>query len=302
MSLRAFKKSRFLFLMLVVLVTGGWLIFGRSGIKKLDHPEYLSFTGSYVISVPKDMAVDAHAIVDMQLVYSGSITGKTLDEVYDSSNIGIQPIAPLKDAHSADSFKKYVNETFVPEAKQKLSSDVVVKFDKQRGWDVASVSVKKDGKPYRFIYLKNGKHPVAIVSKEQTESFKKIEQSITDVEKTDLKNEAEKLKQATQTIAQQIRDKKAKELYAAAAPELKSKNTEDQIAKLLAAEEVYSQGTVIINGGSYNSGEFGAVIYFVPLNTDFKPASGAMYFKKIDNQWKLKGMQLPNPIANQVKS
>lgn len=270
---------------------------GRSDTKKLDYPEYLSFSGNYVFSVPKDMAVDAHAIQGIQIVFSGKIAGKTIDEVYADNNISLQPAAFLKDK-KGDSFKKYVNETLVPETKQKLSADVTSTFTKSEGWDIARLTAKKDGKPLRFIYLKSGLHPVSIVSKEETDAFKKIEQSITDVEKTDLKKEADPLKQAAQTTAQNIKDKKAKELYAAAAPELRSKNTEDQITKLLATEEVYSQGSAIINGGSYSSGKFGVVIYFIPLNTDFKSASGALYFQKIDGQWKLTGMQLPNPLSN----
>src|SRR3989338_10048447 len=231
------SRSRLAVLLLVLLLIGGWMLFRPEPIRKIDHPEYLTFSGQYVFSEPK----------------------------------------------------------------QKLSPEVTATFEKSNGWDVAKVTVKKDGQPLRFIYIKNSLHPVSIVSKEETEAFKKIEQSVTDVERTDLKNEAEKLKQAAQTTAQQIKDKKAKELYASAAPQLKTKNSEAQITDLLAAEEVYSQGMIIINGGSYSSGEFGVVIYFIPLNKDFKPASGALYFKKVDRQWKLSGLQLPNPLSNKIE-
>ena len=298
MNLRAFKKPWFLFFLLVVLVAGGWLIFGRSGIKKIEHPEYLSFQGDYVFSVPKDMAVDAHAIQGLQIVHSGSLVGKTIDEVYADNNISLQPATFVKNK-KGEEFKKYVNETLVPETKQKLSADVIVAFTESEGFEVATLTAKKDGKPVRFIYLKNSLHPVSIVSKEETEAFKKITTTVTDVEKTDLKKDAALLKEVTKKAAQQLRDKKAEELYSQAGQELQSKNTQDQISKLLAAEEVYSQGDITINGGSYSGGEFGAVIYFIPLNTDFTPASGVLYFKKIDNQWKLTGMQLPNPAVNQ---
>lgn len=274
---------------------------GRFDTKKLDHPEYLSFTGNYVFSAPKDMAVDAHAIQGLQIVFTGKIAGKTLNDIYANNNISLQPVDFLRDKKGND-FKKYINETVVPEQKNQLSSDVMASFSKSDGWDIAKLTIKKDGQPLRFIYIKNGLHPVSIVSKQETGPFIKIEQSVTDVEKTDLKKEAGPLKQAAQSVAQQIKDKKAHDLYTSATPELRSKNTEDQITKLLATEEVYSQGLVTINGGSYSYGEFGVVIYFVPLNTDFKPASGALYFQKLDGQWKLKGMQLPNPLANRVKS
>ncbi|HLA49215.1 MAG TPA: hypothetical protein VJY84_01575 [Candidatus Saccharimonadales bacterium] len=294
------SRPRLAILLVVLLLIGGWMLFRPEPIRKIDHPEYLTFSGQYVFSVPKDKAVDAHAIQGLQIVHSGKIAGKTIDEVYADNNISLQPVEFLKDKKAND-FKKYINETLVPEQKQKLSPDVTATFEKSNGWDVAKVTVKKDGQPLRFIYIKNSLHPVSIVSKEETEAFKKIEQSVTDVERTDLKNEAEKLKQAAQTTAQQIKDKKAKELYASAALELKTKNSEAQITDLLAAEEVYSQGMIIINGGSYSSGEFGVVIYFIPLNKDFKPASGALYFKKVDRQWKLSGLQLPNPLSNKIE-
>lgn len=299
---RAFKKPWFLFFILIVLIVSGGIYWhSANSVRKLDHPEYLSFVGKYVFSVPKNYVVDEQSIQGIQLVYSGTIANKTIDQVYADNNISLQPVTFLKDK-KGNSFKKYINETLVPEQKLKLSSDVAATFTKAEGWDVAKITVKKDGKPLRFIYIKNGLHPVSIVSKEETDPFKKIEQSVTDVEKTDLSSDGEALKQAAQNVAQQIRDKKAHDLYISAASELKAINTEDQITKLLAAEEVYSQGLITINGGSYSSGEFGTVIYFVPLNTDFKPASGALYFKKIDNQWKLKAMQLPVPTATQVKS
>ena len=96
MSLRAFKRPWFLFLLLVVLIAGGWLLFGRTDIKKIEHPEYLSFQGDYVFSVPKDMAVDTHAIQGLQIVHSGSLVGKTIDEVYADNNISLQPVDFLK--------------------------------------------------------------------------------------------------------------------------------------------------------------------------------------------------------------
>ena len=236
----------------------------------------------------------------MQLIVSKTFSAKELSQVYEANHIAIQPIAPLKDDHKASSFKKYVNETFVPDAKKTLASDASASFAKEYGWDVARVTVKKDGKPYRFVFLKNGLHPMAVISKEETAAFKKIESSITDVEKTDLKKESAPLKTAIQKTSQLIRDKNAAELYKQSAKDLRDKNTQDQISKLLVTEEVYSQGTITINGGSYDDGSFAAVVNFAPLNKDFKPASGVLYLKKVSGQWKLTGMQLPNPLSNKA--
>ncbi|MEK7096103.1 MAG: hypothetical protein AAB896_02325 [Patescibacteria group bacterium] len=299
--MRVPKKPWLLILLATALIGGGWLIFGRDNIKKLDHPEYLTFSGSYVFSVPKDYAVDEQSIVGMQLVSKISAVGKTIEQVYEDNSITLQPITLLRDSKS-DTFKKYVNETFIPGAKKVLSEDVSTTFTKVDGWDVARVTVKKDGQQVRFIYLKNGLHPVAVISKEETAALKTIEQSVTDVEKTDLKNEIAPLKKAVQNTAQLLRDKNAAELYKQAAPEFRSKNTQDDISKLLAVEEVFTQGSEVINGGSYANNEFGAVINFTPLNKDFKPAQGALYYQRINGQWKLKAMQLPNPAVYKIQS
>lgn len=302
MALRLSRRPYFIILgLILVAILAGWLFFGKSdSIKKLEHPEYLSFTGSYVFSVPKDYVVDEQSIVGFQLVYKEVVAGKTLDQVYADNNISLQPITLLKDQEPG-TFKGYVNNTFVPGAKKILSEDVSTTFAEVDGWDVARITAKKDGQQIRFIYLKNGQHPVAIISKEETAAFKTIEQSVTDVEKTDLKNEVAPLKKAVENTAQLLRDKNATQLYEQAAPDFRSKNTQDELTKLLEAEEVYSQGTEVINGGSYDGTEFGAVISFTPLNKDFKPAVGALYYQKIDGQWRLKGMQLPNPLSNKVE-
>ncbi len=288
-------------LILVAIVVGGWWHFRQTNNhpqRILPKPQYLSFSGNYVFSIPQGKVVDEQIIPGMQLVYGGSVTNQSLNEIYAANNIGLQLITAMTD-HKASTFKKYANNTLIPDLKKKLStSDVTVVFSKANGWDEARITVKKDGSPLRFIYLKNGQHPAAVLSKEETADFKKIEQSLTDVESTDLKDEAAVLKQVVKTNAQFIKDKKAHDLYNQAASGLQSHNSEDQIANLLAAEEVYSQGTVTINGGSYSNNEFIAVINFVPLNKDFLPASGVMDFKKIDGQWQLLELQLPNPLSH----
>ncbi|MEK7561774.1 MAG: hypothetical protein AAB541_02840, partial [Patescibacteria group bacterium] len=151
--MRAHKKAWLLLALLIVIVAGGWLFLGRTDTKKLEHPEYLTFSGSYVFSVPKDFAVDEQSVVGMQLVSKGIVAGKTIDQMYEAGNISLQPITLLKDKKGG-TFKNYVNDTFVPGAKKVLSPDVTTTFTKVDGWDVAKVTVKKDGKQVRFIYLK----------------------------------------------------------------------------------------------------------------------------------------------------
>ena len=296
MALRTRSSKLFVTLILVVIILlgGGLYLKNSNSTRKLDRPEYLSFVGNYVFSIPTGKVVDEQAIAGMQLVYTGSVIDKTLDEIYAANNIGVQPIASLKD-HKAASFKNFVNDTFVPGLKKSLASDIQVTFAKANGWDEARITVKKDNQPLRFIYLKNGQHPVAVLSKEETPQFMKIEDTITDVEKTDLKREEAPLKKAIQNNSQLMKDQKATDLYNQATPDLRDQISQDQFIKAIKTVEVYTQGQIVINGGSYNNSEFSAVVNFAPLNKDFAPASGVMFLKKVDGQWKVKNLILPNP-------
>jgi len=294
--------SKFLIIILVVLLAGGLFAYFRNSStdihKATEHPEYLSFAGSYVFSIPANSIIDERAITGMQLVYTGELSADTLEEIYEANGITVQPLTFLKD-HKSSTFKKYVNETFVPDLKKNVAPDVQVTFGKSDGWDMAQITVKKNGAPLRFIYLKNGQHPVSIVSKEESEPFKKVEQSITDVEKTDLKNENVSLRQTTLNIAKLIKDQNARELYSGASTELRAKSSEDKLAEALKTAKDYSQGNITIDGGKYNGGEFAVVVNFTPLNKDIKPASGAIYLIKSDGKWKLKALQLPTPPKEQ---
>ncbi len=281
-------------LILAVLLVGGLWINSRhstpAGI--LEHPEYLSFAGNYVFTIPPGNAVDERIVTGLQVVHTGSLSAKDLDELYRAGGITLQPLTFLAD-HTKSGFKKYVNQTFIPDIKKSLSADAQLKYTSVGGWDVAKITIRKDNAPLRYVYLKNGRHPVAIVSKDENEAFKKITQTITDVENTDLKTEVSPLKQTVLDAAKLIKDQKAHELYLGATAELRSKSSEADVASALSAVAQYGKGDITIEGGSYNSGEFTVVVNFAPLNRDIKPAPGAMYLDKSEGQWKLKVLQLP---------
>jgi len=257
---------------------------------------YMNFEGGYTFKVPKDHAVDEQSVPGAQLVYTGQITAKTLEDVYTASGISIHPITDLTD-HSGTAFKKYVNDTYVPDLKKNLSSnDVEVKFDKQNGDDVARISLKKDGQPFRFIYLKGGNHPVAVIAKQETDPFKNLTQSLQDTEKSEVKGEVEAIKQAVKSTAQLIKDQKAKELYASAAAGLREKNTEAELIAAMKAAAPFSDGNITISGATYISDEFSATMRFTKLDkNDQQPGFGELNFKKIDGQWKVQTVSLPNP-------
>lgn len=288
-----------LLILLIVLVAVGAMIYFRSNDNKADkaeYPKYLNFGGDYVFDVPKDYSVDEQSVPGAQLVYTGSITAKTVEDVYNADGIAVQVISGLTD-HSGKAFKDYVNKTFIEDLKKNISpDDVKVKFGKANGADNARVTATKDGKTFRFIYLKGGQHPAQVISKTETSSVKKIAETIVDVESSKLKDETGPLKKAIQDTAQFVKGKKTAELYASAAPDLRSSSSQEDLDKALKAAAKYSEGNITISGGSYNPNEFASAIRFTEANKENpQPAFGSMIFKKIGGQWKLEALSLPTP-------
>lgn len=288
------------------LIIAGLLIVAGFGIyhqvKKpsiaTQYPEYLSFSGNYVFPILKGTQVDVESVPGLELIYAGKISAKTLDDIYNAAGISFQPISDLSD-YSSQAFKDYVNNTFLPQIKTNLSTDnVQITFHKVNSWDVTKAVVMKDGDQIRFIYLKNGQHPVAVVAKEETDAVKKIEATIVDVEQSDLKKEVEPIKQTLKTTAQLIKNQKAHELYLAGAPELRAQSTEKDLTDSFKTSSPFIKGEMTINGASYSPGEFSAVLIFSLSSAKDAPrAYSTLNFKKADGQWKLKGLTLPSIAA-----
>lgn len=288
-----------LFIILILLVAVGAVAYTRSNankVAKAEYPQYYNFPGNYVFSIPKTYTVDEQSVPGAQLVYTGQVTAKTLEDVYNAGGISVYANSDLTD-HSAKAFKNYVNDKYLPELKKQLATtDIKTKFGKANGADNASITVNKDGKAFRFIYLKGGQHPAVVIAKIQTSAVSKIDKTITDLETTPLKMEAEPIKQAVQNAAQLVKDQKTAELYNSSGPELRSKNSQDELAKALQAAVSFTAGDITISGGSYAPNEFSSAIRFTTLNKDNPQTSvGSFSLKKIDGQWKLEALSLPAP-------
>lgn len=287
---------------LKTLVAAGLIIVAGFGIyhqvKKpsvaTQYPEYLSFSGNYVFPILQGTQVDVESAPGLQLIYAGKISAKTLDDIYNAAGISLQPISDLTD-HSGKAFKDYVSNTLSAQLKTNLSADnVQIVFSKTGGWDIAKVVVIKAGSQLRFIYLKNGQHPVAVVAKEETDAVKKIEASVVDVEQSDLKKEVEPIKQTLKTTAQLVKEQKSQELYRGGSPELRANSTEKELTDSFKTSSPFLKGETTIEGVSYSPGEFSAVLIFDLSSVKNAPrAYSTLNFKKTDALWKIKGLTLP---------
>lgn len=286
-----------------ILLAGGLWLYAKHGQASLangDHPEYLSFPGKFVFAIPKNYNISDRSVPGILIAYQGTLTAKTLDEAYSADAVALRPLVALTD-HTSAGFKKYVNETYIPDLKKGLAADIQTDFTTNNGNDIARLSVSKSGAPYRFIYIKNGQHAVEIVGKSESDAFKKIEQTLADVESSDLKADFAPASIAISQIVQLVKDQKSSELYAQAAADLRAKTSEADVANALKTAAPFMDGTTIIDGGGYNVNpdELAVVINFEPSSKDSKPTSGIMYIDKINGQWLLKGLKLPGaPTAS----
>lgn len=281
---------------------GGWLAYRHfSGSKNSSlatraagEAEYVSLSGSYTFAVPDTYVVDDRTVPGMQLVYIGQLTAKTLEEAYTQGAVVIQPLAPMSDTKS-DTFKKYINETFVTQLKQD-DAEVKVEFAKQGEWDMARVSVVKDGVVIRFASVKNGVHPVMVVGKNDSATLAKLAGTITDVETSDIKDDIGPIRKSLQTIAQLIHDSNGPELYKQASSDLKAKNSEADMVNALKAAETYIKRAITIQGAQYapEQQELRVTLVFEPANDKTQAVLGVLFMKKTDGQWKVKGLNLPS--------
>lgn len=283
--------------LLIFIGLGAFWIFGRaSKPAAVEYPLYLNFAGGYVFSVPNEYSVDEQSVPGIQLVYSGTFTVKTLADIYDVGGISVQA---LTEFNKDTKFSEFVDKTFVPNLKKDLASDdVQVKFSNERGEDAARIMAKKDGKAFRFIYLRGGEHPVALVANDENDTLKKISQTVVNVEESALKDEAEPAKQAIKSAVENLQADKVDELYAAAAPELQSRSTKEQVQQALKDASDYVHGNIVIAGGSINDTQgFSVALRFIKLDDKEgkEPAFGSLAIKKVDGQWKLEMLGLPSP-------
>ncbi len=285
---------------LILVVAGGAGLYFHNHPKKTapkpEYPEYLSFAGNYIFSVPKTYDIDEQSVPGSQLVFSGQLSAKTLEDVYNQNGISVAGISDLTD-HSDKAFKDYVKNNFLPNLKKDApTSNAQLKFGKTNGWDVARITVAKEGQQFRFIYLKGGQHAVAVVAKQETEPLKKIEQTLVDAEIGDLKNDSDSLKQSIKDYVQLAKAQKPQDLYNAATAELRAKSSQADLAAALSGAATYLNENITISGGSYNPSVFSAALRFTSLNKDNQqPTFGAIVLKKVDGQWKLEALSLPKP-------
>lgn len=298
------KKRRLLTLLivLVAVVAGTWMLTGsKNQHSVLTYPAYLNYNAKFVFSVPASYTVDSSALPGIEVVHKGSLTAKTYDDLYNAGDVTLEPISTIKD-QAGKTFKNYVNDTFVPSLKKKYPSSLIkTEYSKVDGWDVARVTVTQAGKAQRFVYLKNGQHPVAIASKEENAAAKTINKSIIDVESSPLKDEITPLKQAFQNTANLIVNKNSTELYKQATPALRTKSTEADLDKIVRSVAAYyaQSGGMSVYDGVYDgkAKTFNAIMNILPTKTGDASIPVAMYLSKGNNQWQLNGISVLTAAA-----
>src|SRR2546430_1998337 len=139
----------------------------------LDYPRYASFGADYVFAVPKSFAVDELSAPGVQLLMpGGNIKANKLEDLYGSGVAAVQPIAAAQAKPNDNaSLKNYVNNTVVPDLKKNVGSDVTTVFSIRGKYQMAEVTVKKDGQDVRWLHIYGGAHPYTLVAKTRNDAF-----------------------------------------------------------------------------------------------------------------------------------
>src|SRR5882672_2551007 len=123
--IRGFALLKAFIVVLILLIVAGTGLYihehPKKTIPKPEYPEYLSFAGNYDFSVPKTYNVDEQSVPGSQLVFTGQLSAKTLEDVYNQNGISVAGISDLTD-HSDKAFKNYVNTNFLPNLKKDAST------------------------------------------------------------------------------------------------------------------------------------------------------------------------------------
>lgn len=289
------RKSKLLILVILAVIFGLYIVTQKSSVNTDKLTEYVSFSNNVVYKVPGTLSVDSQTLLGVELMYAVPITAKTVEDVYSQNGIAIQSIN-LTD-HSSKGFKDYTNSILLPDLKKNLSTnDVTVKYSKSNGLDNASITAKKSGQVIRFIFFKGGQHPVIVVSKQETANSKIINQTLNDIENSDLKNEITAIKTAMKNVIEQAKSQKAQDIYNNSNTELQKQSSVAQLTSALQKASSFLGQNVEVSGGGYKDNTFSSVMRFTPIGQDNPQSSfGTIILKKSASSWQLQGLTLPTP-------
>lgn len=259
---------------------------------------YVSFD-NYYYEIPKQKTADDKLVPGAQFVYNlnTGIKANTLDDLFSGGAIGVQPLIPLNGDKQA--FERYLNSVSKPAAANAFSGSADLSFsDRKDGVRTADLVSKKGSQIIRRQYIVNLPQSVAVVSQDDSETFRAIGQSLgqASVKFSDYENVK------VQVLAEgvMLKNRMLEDIYAQAHEDLKGATSVDELNRIADRSKDILDLEIKISGVKVNKKEMSAAILFTDAKDPAKNRSGNMIFRQSAGKWKLITLQLPNGTVTGV--
>lgn len=294
----------------IVVIAGGYLLWqkikqdkGQANLLKTanssypDDARYVSFGAGYVFAIPKSFLADETSISGLQLLLpSGtSIKGNNLSQLYDGGVVAVQPNTQVKSGDN-NALTDFVNKTVVPDLSKNVG-DVSVQFSMPGKYRAATITVKKDGKQARQLYVYGGEQPYSVVAKERSDAYVEASTTLLSVNDSKYKADIDAIKQVVKTDMTMLQQDQIQNLYDSGTSSLKKQVAIKNFTLAINESAAYVHRNIVVPGGSIQNDQFAGQLFFAPASKDDQPVLGIITLKKEDGQWKLGGLQLPTTAS-----
>ena len=262
-----------------------------------DDARYVSFGANYMFAVPKSFNVDESTMPGVQLLVSTGLTDlkiENFEQLFDAAIVAIQPVAQIKPNDNRD-VKTYIKDTLLPDLKKNLGGDIKVKYSMPGKFRAATITVRKDGKQVRQLYIAGGAHPFMVAAKENSDAYYEAVATVIGVEDAVSKDEFEPIKQLIQSSVTLAQQDKVQELYNSGSAEFKTKTSVKELTTAVNSAKSFLARNVVAPGGTLLGDSFTGTLTFNSTKEGEERALGAVHLAKVNGTWQLNGLSLPAP-------
>ncbi len=302
-------KNKYIYLIVVILLLASGVFFvsrnfNTGGPKnsaisteqasRQNKDYYVSFD-DYYYEIPKQKAADDKVVVGAQFVYSlnTSIKTNTLDDLFDSGAIGVQALIALNGENQP--FESYLNTVVKPAAESAFSgstAELSLGTRKSDGVRTGDLLSKKGNKVIRRQHIVNLPQSIAIVSKDDSETFLSIGRTIAQasVKFSDYQD----IKLLILAESQMLKNYMFTDIYNLAHPDLRNATSAEEVTKIADRSKDMFKLETKVSGFKLSKDEMSAGVLFTDTANPSKNKAVNMFFRLSEGKWKLFSLNLPN--------
>lgn len=297
------KKKVFPWLLSVVLVVVGFFggyFFNQStsGPKSTKEATrqnkiyYISFD-NYYYEVPKQKTTDDRLIPGGQFLYNvgAAIKTNTFDNLFNDGAIAVQALIPLNADIGA--FERYINEAVKPSAASTFQGTSEVKFSNRKVDQIriAEVNSIKDGAILRRQYIVNLPQSVAVVSKDDSEAFRRIGESIGQASAKF--SDYEEMKLVVLSSSFMLSNRMFEEMYRLSHEDLRGATSVDELNRIADRSKEIFTLEAKVSGVKLDKNEMTTTIHYIDKDKPANTKTGSLSFRLEGGVWKLFTLSIP---------